>query len=78
MATAIAERPTADELNAHLAAGGVVQVTTYARSVLYQERNAGQFVELADGALAVRRGRSVDRLSMGGRLLVDVRMGRYE
>ena len=69
------DRPTADDLNAHLAGGGVVQVTTYLRSVLYKARNAGMFLELPDGALAVRRGRNVDRLSMGARLLVGIRLG---
>ena len=70
-------RPTADAINAHLASGGVVQVTTYGKSTVYHPRSAGVFLETKDGSLAVRRGRSIDRLSMGAALLVSVRFGRY-
>lgn len=73
---AVATRPKAAEINAHLADGGVVQVTTYGRSILYRRRNAGAFLELSDGCLGVRRGRQVDRLSMGQRMLVGLRFGR--
>jgi hypothetical protein len=73
----VVTRPTAEELNARLSGGGVVQVTTYTRSTVYQPRNAGAFVETEDGSLAVKRGRSLDRLSIGARLLVSIRVGRF-
>lgn len=55
--------PTAVELNAHLAKGGAVQVTTYGRSTIYKARHAGMFTDGADGSLYVARGRSKDRLA---------------
>jgi hypothetical protein len=69
-------RPTADQLNAHLANGGVVQVTTCTKSWIYTSKHVGAFIELRDGALAVKRGKSSDRLSMGNLLLVGIRLGR--
>lgn len=69
-------RPTASELNQHLESGGVVQVTTYLRSTVYDQKHAGWFRELTDGALAVRHGRTFNRLSMGDKLLVAIRKGR--
>ena len=74
--TPVATRPDAAEINAHLAEGGIVQVTTYGRSVLYRRRNTGAFVELSDGCLGVRRGRQVDCLSLGQRMLVGLRFGK--
>lgn len=68
-------RPTADELNAHLASGGVVQVTTYMRSTLYDSRHAGWFSE-RKGSLHVQSGRRHDCLSCGDRLMVGIRLGR--
>lgn len=74
---------TADELNAALASGRHVQVTTYLRSTLYRPGllarfgEAGVFFQGKDGNLYVRRGRSrtkADCLSMGGRMLVHVRV----
>jgi hypothetical protein len=69
-------RPTADALNAHLASGGIVQVTTYLRSTIYSRKHAGWFSE-HEGSLHVRHGRTCNRLSTGERLLVSVRTGRY-
>lgn len=69
--TIIPPRPTAAALNAILAAGGEVQVTTYARSVLYRRRNAGDFTELL-GALYVRQGKGRVCLAQGPRLLVGI------
>ena len=68
-------RPTAVELNAHLARGGVVQVTTYTRSTLYRRAHAGWFEERAHG-LYVRHGRGRVALSIGARLIVGIRTGR--
>jgi hypothetical protein len=69
---------TADTLNQHLTHGGVVQVTTYSRSVLYRAQHAGCFKTGADGNLYVKRGKSWDCLSIesGQRLLVGIRLGR--
>lgn len=67
---------TADKINAHLTAGGVVQVTTYLHATLYKQKHAGWFFE-RDGALYVRSGRSSVKLSapkVG--LLVGIRFGR--
>lgn len=66
----------ADKINAHLTSGGVVQVTTMTRSVMYDRRNAGDFRVDGRGDLVVRRGRGEDALSMGARLLVGIRFGR--
>lgn len=67
----------ANELNEHLASGGVVQVTTYLRSTLYTRKHAGWF-EQRNGSLYVRRGRKFDCLSIGDRLLVGIRLGRMK
>lgn len=69
---------TAEQLNAHLADEGYVQVTTHQRSTLYDSRHAGWFTQGKDGNLYVRRGRTKDCLSMdeGRRLLVSIRLGR--
>ncbi len=77
MTTAITSRPTADTLNATLTDGGIVQVTTYTRSTVYQSRHAGWFVE-RNGSLYVRAGRGLNRLSHGDSLLVGIRTGRYQ
>lgn len=67
---------TANHLNQHLASGGIVQITTYARSTLYSSKHAGWFTEDAKGAIYVKRGRSKDQVAMPGRWLVGVRLGR--
>lgn len=70
---------TADELNAHLKSGGVVQVTTYTKSTLYTSKHAGWFSTAKDGALLVQSGNSKVRLSLdNGTLIVSIRLGRYE
>jgi hypothetical protein len=75
MALMTEARPTAEMLNTHLEDGGRVQVSTYARSVIYSARNAGMFKEGRDGNLYVQRGRSFDCLSFGGsNLMVAIRM----
>lgn len=68
-------RPTADQLNTHLAAGGVIQVTTYTRSTLYQRKHAGWFLERG-GNLYVQHGRSTHQLSIGNSPMVGIRLGR--
>ena len=66
-------RPSAETLNAILADGGRVQVSTYLRATLYGKRHAGFFFESASGNLYVRHGRSSCCLSFGERLLVAIR-----
>lgn len=66
----------AEALNAHLEAGGAVQVTTYLRSTLYRGQPfAGWFTVDQAGELYVKRGRTRDCLSCAGRLLVGIRTG---
>ena len=70
-------RPTADELNAHLADGGAIVVATYTRSTVYNgPKYAGWFSE-SGGNLYVRHGRGKVCLSVGGTLVVGIRTGRY-
>lgn len=66
-------RYTADELNAALAAGRRVQVTTCTRSTVYGAAWAGMFEERPDG-LYLRVGKRLECLSMGDRLLVGIRV----
>lgn len=69
-------RLTADQLNETLAApGGIVQVTTYTRSTVYDGRHHGCFFE-KNGSLFIRRGKRTEQLSFGDRLLVGIRRGR--
>jgi hypothetical protein len=66
---------TAEELNAALASGRHVQVTTYLRSTLYGKNHAGWFTQTRDGSLFVRQGRDGRVcLSNGSRLLVGIRV----
>ena len=65
----------ADKINAHLAGGGIVQVSTYLRSTLYSAKHAGWF-ETIKGSLYVQHGRSKNRLSHGDHVLVGIRFGR--
>ncbi len=66
---------TAKELNLHLASGGVVQVTTYLKSTLYQKKHAGMFVQ--KGAdIYVQRGKHLDCLTVAGHPIVGIRTGR--
>lgn len=66
----------AQQLNARLESDGVVQITTYGKSTLYDKRHAGWFSASA-GSLYVRYGRGRNCLSAGERLLVAIRSGRY-
>jgi hypothetical protein len=61
-------------LNAALAEGRHVQVTTCTRSTLYAPKHAGWFSEGKDGSLYVRHGRGRVALSIGDRLLVAIRV----
>lgn len=63
-------------LNAHLANGGAVQITTYLKSTIYTPQHAGVFTE-SNGELFVRRGRGRDCLGPIARPLVGIRLGRY-
>lgn len=65
---------TAEELNAALASGRHVQVTTYTRSTLYGPKHAGWFSTGKDGTLYVRHGKGRNALSCGDRLLVGIRV----
>jgi hypothetical protein len=68
---------TAEKLNAHLAAGGIVQITTYLKSTMYDSRHAGWFTENSKGELFVRRGKSRDCLGTVDRPIVSIRLGRF-
>jgi hypothetical protein len=68
---------TAEKLNAHLAAGGIVQVTTYLKSTIYDSRHSGWFTENGKGELFVRRGKSRDCLGAVDRPIVSIRLGRF-
>ena len=75
MEQATAKMPTGDTLNAHLAAGGSVQVSTYAKSTIYSPKHAGMFKTGKDGNLYVQRGKHWDCLSYGGQFLaVSIRL----
>ena len=54
---------TADSLNAHLARGGRVQMTTYSISRVYDRSHAGYFSRNDKGELFVRAGKR--RLCLG-------------
>lgn len=47
----------ADKINSRLRDGGIVQVTNYARSTVYRQRNAGQFSMDKRKCLIVKRGK---------------------
>ena len=66
----------ADKINSHLSDGGVVQVTTCAKSWIYKTKHAGWF-SMVGKSLYVRHGRSKNCLSCGDRLLVGIRFGHY-
>lgn len=68
-------RYDAPTLNAHLASGGYVQVTTYTRSTIYGPKHAGCFEE-RNGDLRIRNARrGVEQISIGQRMLVGLRLG---
>jgi|GEM_PF-5466700 len=69
-------RPSADELNAHLLAGGQIMVATYGHGTIYKAKHAGWFSEGTDGSLYVRYGRGKNCLSVRDRLIVAIRFGR--
>ena len=62
----------ASTINAHLEAGGMVQVTTYLKSWVYSAKHAGMFFD-RNGSTFVRRGKSSDQLSIKDRFLVGIR-----
>ena len=69
---------TAEDIRNQLANGGVVQVTTYLRSWLYDSRHVESFRE-KKGRIQVRNGREWSNLSMSnGTLLVGIRFGNYK
>lgn len=68
-------RINADAINAHLANGGAVQITTYTRRTIYKRAHAGWFTERG-GSLHVQHGRKFDCLSIGQRLLVGIRLSK--
>ena len=62
----------ANKLNAHLSAGGRVQVTTYTRSTIYSPKHSGMF-HARNNTLYVKHGKSSLALSSAGMLLVGIR-----
>lgn len=66
----------AAKINAHLAAGGHVQVTTYTKSWLYGPKHAGWFGTDKSGNLTVQHGRGRHALSIAGRPSVGIRFSR--
>lgn len=71
------KRPEAKEINEHLGNGGVFQVTTYLKSILYTQKHAGYFLE-KNGSLYVQHGKGKLQLSFGGNPLVSMRFGRIK
>ena len=69
-----ATRPTAAALNAHLAAGGTVTVTTHLRATTYNRKHEGAFTEGRDKCLYVAAGRGRNCLSLPKTLLVGIRL----
>ncbi len=67
---------TAAKLNAYLAGGGAIQVTTYLKSTIYGSKHAGWFTEGKDGSLYVAQGRGKVCLGKPERVLVGLRFGR--
>ncbi len=72
-----ATQTIADKINDHLEAGGVVQVTTYLKSILYTKKHVGWFQMIGDN-LYVNRGRTKDCLSLGGKVIVGIKFGTYK
>ena len=64
------------EIVNHLTAGGIVQVTTYARSTVYERKHASYFVAKPDGVY-VRSGKQLNQIVGLVGPLVGIRMGRY-
>ncbi len=64
--------PSADALNAHLSAGGMVQVSTYLRSTIYKAKHAGMFYNAGNGDLRVKHGRGSVCLGSKSMLLVGI------
>jgi hypothetical protein len=66
----------ADKFNSHLADGGVVIVSTMTHSREYSHEHAGYF-SMREADLMVKRGRGRVQLSIGERMMVGIRAGRY-
>lgn len=67
----------ADQLNAHLASGKYVQVTTYTKSIIYGPKHAGWFTQGKDGCVYVNHNKGKVCLSMSnGAFLVGVRLSK--
>ena len=66
--------PSAETLNAHLANGGYVQVSTYLQSRIYSPKQAGRFYNTPSGDLGVQNGRSRITLGTKSGLLVGIRL----
>ena len=69
---------TATRLNDHLTSGGVVQVTTYLRSTLYNVKHAGWFSENSKGELFVTHGRGKVCLGSTAAPNVGILFGREQ
>ena len=75
-APGIVNTPSADALNSHLRAGGMVQISTYLRSTIYKAKHAGMFYNSGDGDLRVRHGRGSLFLGSKNMLLVAITLHR--
>jgi hypothetical protein len=65
----------ADKINAHLEAGGSVQVSTHSRATLYRKKHAGYFRSGKGQSLYVRSGKRFNCLvTESGIVLVHISM----
>lgn len=66
---------TAEQINAHLANDGIVQVFSHNHATNYTKKHAGWFSQGNDGNLYVRRGKGKDCLTFnaGRNALVTIR-----
>ncbi len=73
----ISDKPiTADSISAHLRSGGVVQLTTYTRSTVYEKKHADWFTQEGD-KVYVRAGRGKHLIINGTGVYVGIKFGRY-
>ena len=66
----------ADKLNNRLSEGGFVQITTHLKSIIYTSKHVKWF-SMQKNDLYVQCGQKHNCLSIGGRLLVSIRLGKY-
>lgn len=76
MSTKINFEEFTNKINKHLSEGGVVQIGTYSKNIIYTNENTGDF-KMIGGFLHVRRGKKYDCLQNSNGLMVTIRFGRY-